>query len=54
MYKYIPIDKRSKKEQKTFNSINRKTWDGFKPAPRVIPSGKVYDRNKMKQFKYDY
>ena len=48
MKKYIPIDKRSKREQKEFYSSQRNTWNGLNPATRTVPNGKGYDRNRQK------
>ena len=49
MDRYIPLNKRSKKEQKAFYDRLRNTWGGLNPATRVVPNGKKYDRNKSKQ-----
>jgi len=49
MDRYIPLNKRSKKEQKAFYDRLRNTWDGFNPATRIVPNGKKYDRNKSKR-----
>lgn len=43
---YIPIEKRSKKEQKRLNAARRGDWNGVRPVTRIIPSGKRYDRAK--------
>ena len=48
MNKYIPLDKKSKKEQKRYHSLQRTTWS-INPVTRTVPNGKGYDRNKMKQ-----
>ena len=48
MNKFIPLDKRSKKEQKKFHSMQRHDWNGLNPATRITPNGKGYDRNKIK------
>ena len=49
MDKFIPLEKRSKKEQKKFHSIQRNTWGSLNPATRTVPNGKGYNRNRMKQ-----
>lgn len=49
MTKYIPLNKKSKKEQKKFHAMNRRTWDGLNPATRTVPNGKAYNRKKIKQ-----
>lgn len=48
MRKYVPINKRSKREQKEFYSAQRNTWNGLNPVTRTVPNGKGYDRNKLK------
>lgn len=45
----IPLNKMSKKKQKEFYSARRITWNGFDPVTRVVPNGKGYNRNKIKQ-----
>lgn len=46
---FVPLEKRSKKEQKAWHSAQRRTWDGFNPVTRSIPSGKAYGRRKAKR-----
>ena len=48
MDRYIPIEKKSKKEQKKFHDMQRRTWNGLNPVTRTVPNGKGYDRNKVK------
>lgn len=48
MDKFIPLDKRSKKEQKRFHAMQRSTWNGLNPVTRTVPNGKGYDRKKLK------
>ena len=48
MDKYVPIGKQSKKKQKEFNAKQRKTWGEFRPVTRTVPSGKAYNRKKLK------
>lgn len=49
MEKYIPLHKRSKKEQKSYYAMQRSTWNGLNPVTRTVPNGKGYDRNRQKQ-----
>lgn len=49
MRKVIPLEKMSKKKQKEYHAKQRGSWYGLSPVTRVVPSGKTYDRNKMKQ-----
>ena len=46
---YIPLEKRSKREQKEFHSLQRKDWGNLKPVTRKIENGKAYNRKKSKQ-----
>lgn len=48
MNRFIPLEKKSKKEQKKFNAMQRKDWNGLNPVTRTVPNGKGYDRNKIK------
>lgn len=47
MQKFIPLEKRSKKEQKKFYAMQRRTWEGFNPVTRVKENGKAYNRKKQ-------
>lgn len=49
MDRYVPLSKKSKKEQKKFHAMQRSTWNGLNPATRTVPNGKAYNRNRMKQ-----
>ena len=49
MDRYIPLSKKSKKEQRKFHAMQRRTWDGLNPATRTVPNGKAYNRKKQKQ-----
>ena len=49
MDRYVPLNKKSKKEQKKFHDMQRSTWNGLNPATRTQPNGKGYDRNKLIQ-----
>ena len=46
MKKLIPIEKRSKKEQKAWHARQRGDWNGVNPVTRVVPSKKLYNRKK--------
>lgn len=47
--KFIPLNKRSKGEQKEYHAAQRKDWGGLNPATRKIPNLKAYNRKKSKQ-----
>ena len=49
MGKYVPLSKKSKKEQKKFHAMQRNTWGGLNPVTRTVPNGKAYNRKKLKQ-----
>lgn len=46
MKKYVPIEKRSKREQKEWYAKQRGSWNGVKPVTRAIPSKKLYNRKR--------
>ena len=48
MDRFIPPEKRSKKEQKKLNAARRRTWGAMSPVTRTVPNGKAYDRKKLK------
>jgi len=48
MNKYIPLNKKSKKEQKKFHAAQRRSWNGLNPVTRTVPNGKGYNRNRVK------
>lgn len=49
MDRFVPLSKKSKKEQKKFHAMQRSTWNGLNPVTRTVPNGKAYNRKKMKQ-----
>ena len=49
MDRYVPLSKKSKKEQKKFHAMQRGTWGSLNPVTRSMPNGKAYNRKKMKQ-----
>lgn len=46
MKKLIPLEKRSKKEQKAWYARQRGDWNGVNPVTRVVPNKKHYNRKK--------
>ena len=48
MERFVPLDKRSKREQKEFYKTQRKTWNDINPMTRVIQSAKAYNRTMQK------
>lgn len=53
MKKMIPLNKQSKKAQRNYHAKQRGSWNGLSPVTRVVPSGKVYDRKKLKLTKVE-
>lgn len=49
MEKLIPLEKQSKRAQKAHHSKRRGSWNGVDPVTRIVPSGKLYDRNRAKR-----
>ncbi len=49
MAQMVPLSKRSKKAQKEYHAKQRGSWYGLSPVTRTVPSGKVYDRNRVKR-----
>lgn len=49
MARSVPLNKRSKKAQKEYHAKQRGSWYGLNPVTRTVPSGKVYDRNRVKR-----
>lgn len=47
--KVVPIRKQSKKARKEHHRRQRGTWNGVNPVTRVVPSGKVYNRKRLKR-----
>lgn len=38
--KYVPLEKRSKKEQRQYHTAQRSDWNGVVPVTKVIPNKK--------------
>ena len=49
MVKMTPLAKQSKSARRKYYASRRGSWNGLSPVTRVVPSGKVYDRNRVKQ-----
>ena len=49
MAQLVPLNKRSKKAQREYLAKLRGSWYRVNPITRTVPSGKVYDRNRVKQ-----
>ena len=45
----VPLKKQSKRAQKEFHSKRRGSWYGISPVTRTVPSGRIYDRARMKR-----
>ena len=51
MKTYIPMEKRSKKEQRAYYASKRGSWNGVRPVTQVIPNKKHYNRKKASKWK---
>lgn len=49
MEKYIPIEKRSKKEKQTLAKARRGTWGSLSPVTRKPANPKAYNRKKARR-----
>ncbi len=49
MEKMIPLAKQSKAKQREYHVARRGSWNGVNPVSRIVPSGRAYDRNRMKR-----
>jgi hypothetical protein len=47
---YVPLDKRSKKQQKEYHAMQRKDWNGVNPVTKKMPNMKAYNRKKSGQW----
>jgi len=47
--KFIPLAKRSKREQREHHAAQRKDWGTLNPVTRKTPNLKAYNRKKSKQ-----
>ncbi len=53
MEKYIPYEKRSKKEKRKLDAAMRSTWGSLNPVTRKPENSKAYNRRKMQNWKKD-
>ena len=53
MEKMIPLAKQSKASRRKYHLARRGSWNGLSPVTRVVPSGKIYDRKKLKLIKIE-
>jgi len=44
--KYVPLEKRSKQQQKEFHTKQRRNWGDISPITRKTVNKKVYNRKK--------
>ena len=51
--KYVPLKKRTKREQKDFHKKQRKDWGQINPITQKVQSQKLYNRKKSKH-RHDY
>ena len=51
--KYIPLEKRSKREQKAEHAKRRGSWGAINPVTRRPENPKAYNRTKSRQWKKD-
>ncbi len=49
--KYIPVEKRSKKQQRAYYAARRGSWHGVDPVTKTVPSKKLYNRKRAKQWR---
>ncbi|MDR0325479.1 MAG: hypothetical protein LBI19_05215 [Oscillospiraceae bacterium] len=46
---YIPLEKRSKREQREYHAARRGSWGDVNPVTKKSPDPKVYNRKKHRQ-----
>ncbi len=54
MEKYIPYEKRSKKEQRKLDRQKRNTWGALNPITRKPENPRAYNRKKMQRWKNEF
>lgn len=53
MDKFIPYEKRSKKEKRKLDLARRQTWNNLNPVTRKPTNSKAYNRRKTQDWKRD-
>lgn len=53
MEKYVPIEKRSKKERRALDRSRRVTWGAISPVTRKPANPKAYKRDKTQKWRED-
>ena len=52
--KFVPLGKRSKREQREYHAARRSGWGGIDPATKKLPNARAYDRKKSgKRYEYE-
>ena len=46
---YVPLEKRSKREQKEYHASQRGSWGAVNPVTRKTPNLKIYNRKKSER-----
>ena len=46
---FVPFEKRSKKEKRKLATAQRKSWNGVKPATRIMESGRKKKLEKIQK-----
>ena len=54
MEKFVPYEKRSKKEKRKLDAQARTTWGSVNPVTRKPQNSKAYNRSKARNWKRDY
>ena len=48
MYKFVPLEKQSKKNKRDYYAKQRRNWNGLNPVTRTAEEPKKYNRAKEK------
>ena len=51
MEKYVPLEKRSKKEQRAYHALRRAAWGAISPITRRPENPRAYNRKKARSRK---
>lgn len=51
MVKYVPYEKRSKKEKRKLDSAKRTTWGSLNPVTRKPENSRAYSRKRTQDWK---